>query len=1003
MLDPAPPGVGTSSLATGTTRLDLPPSSHSANSRSSNGSGGSDNCHHEATNQIQGMSVSIDTAATSSSTAYLRQEEDELQSIILTASYCYYAHDYTRMIALLTNIDTYRTTPIKFNCAIQFGLGIAHFKLKRHELATYWFLKLEKEASTEGEICLANYYLAEVEYTRSKFVPASRYYSMAVDHYSPSDVGLMFKIEIPSRSVVCCKYANSLRYGSKIMEAINLYRKAIDHAKFDNHSKDRLSAHTSLGNLYQGIGDYTNAIAEYEVTCDLAKQLDDKISLGWVYGNLGSAYLGQNRPEKARGYLESSLNLTLQFDPSPQSIGRAYNNLGTAYQSMGEPARAREYYDMALNQALYANDQSGQARVNGNLGNLHMLQDKFKEAIHYYSEALAIGRDRSTQTTAYHNRGCARYELGEIKRAQYLSSEQGRVAKGKSSLIFVGPDMADCEIEHQFLDLSSKTPLEYSEAKLDLEKVQKHHEQTFEDIKGAAQGLNLSVSLFESHAKTFQRLQDCCYLLGQWQQGLVYAEQSRCRALGELMLQKKSQSLDSSFHTPLDLLQIQSIVRHQSLPVVYMSYTSSRLLVWVMVPIEENDISFNMFQVALGPKQFDNNSFDHMMRLSLSETLTEARVQMYGTCSYTDKTLLNDLHELIVKPLKTVFKKVPALEKKSDLEEVILILDTYTKLVPMAALQDPVTHQFLGDNLRFHCMHSLLTMGILNQLPTAVVHIPGDSRGMCIVGNPYIPRFQYNGEQWNLGRLPFATEEAEWVAHILHARPTLHEQATKDVVMTMLNTARVVHLATHGSSAAGFLVFAGVNSMSFEAKSILLYPSEIEGLAIPAALVVLSSCDSGRGTMKADGIQGIARSFLLAGAQSVLTSLWRVPDESASFFMQFFYRFLVDGCPSLRALQKAMLSIRCFTKYGDYIHWSGYQLSGRQIRFESVDDHSLKDACGSSTPFPRLTEMHKLETSLIFQPARKTDIQVCKQNSFLLCDIVVPLSSWLYIICSVIV
>ena len=98
-----------------------------------------------------------------------------------------------------------------------------------------------------------------------------------------------------------------------------------------------------------------------------------------------------------------------------------------------------------------------------------------------------------------------------------------------------------------------------------------------------------------------------------------------------------------------------------------------------------------------------------------------------------------------------------------------------------------------------------------------------------------------------------------------------------------------------------------------------------------------------------------------------------------------------------------MLSIRCFTKYGDYIHWSGYQLSGRQIRFESVDDHSLKDACGSSTPFPRLTEMHKLETSLIFQPARKTDIQVCKQNSFLLCDIVVPLSSWLYIICSVIV
>ena len=60
-------------------------------------------------------------------------------------------------------------------------------------------------------------------------------------------------------------------------------------------------------------------------------------------------------------------------------------------------------------------------------------------------------------------------------------------------------------------------------------------------------------------------------------------------------------------------------------------------------------------------------------------------------------------------------------------------------------------------------------------------------------------------------------------------------------------------------------------------------------------LVVLSSCDSARGQVKTEGVIGMARAFLSAGAHSVLASLWRVPDESANVFMQFFYQLLVNG------------------------------------------------------------------------------------------------------------
>ena len=615
-------------------------------------------------------------------------------------------------------------------------------------------------------------------------------------------------------------------------------------------------------------------------------------------------------------------------------------------------------------------------RVYGNLGNLLMIQNKYSDAIAHYTETLTISRDRATQITAYHNRGCARYERAETERKCYLESGEGNIeltTGTKSNSTYIGSEVKDCEEEHKFVPLPDHLCKYYHDAQSDLERVVKHHEQTFQDIKGSQRGLSLSVSLFETNARTFQRLQDCSYFLNHWQQALVYAEQSRARTLGELLLGKHSRHdhLQLSFRTPLDLPQIISIVQQQSLPVVFMSYTGSRLLIWVLTPLKEIPIrvSINLYQTALEPNQFKDKSFDHLVRYLLNESTIENQIDMYGKCNYHESTMLNDLHDLIAKPLLRLLKS--SLPPDSNLQDVILISDSYTKLIPISALQDRASKKFFGDMLRFHSMDSLLTMGIIHQLPSIVVSVPLDSNDMCIVGNPTIPSFKYLNRAWNLGQLPCAEEEAHRVAHVLRAAPILGNEALKDVILSKLNHSKVVHFATHGSATSGFLVFAGSNPLALDdeafAKSLLLFPEDIEGLTIPAALVVLSSCDSGRGAMKADGIQGIARSFLLAGAQAVLTSLWRVPDESASFFMYFFYRYLVDGLPSFTALQRAAHSIRCFAKYSGYIHWSGYQLQGREIQFVSSQDdcQHLDELLGPVTIFPRLNEVLTIKKSLM--------------------------------------
>ena len=199
------------------------------------------------------------------------------------------------------------------------------------------------------------------------------------------------------------------------------------------------------------------------------------------------------------------------------------------------------------------------------------------------------------------------------------------------------------------------------------------------------------------------------------------------------------------------------------------------------------------------------------------------------------------------------------------------------KLRSFTCVLNKETGRFWGDEYYFQIMPSLLTMGILDQLPTVSVSIPAQHQQMlCVVGNP---RFKFNNDEWDLGKLPHATKEAEWVSHTLQCKPILHEQATKDAVTMRLMNAKVIHLATHGSAAAGFLAFAGMNSSTTEAvdsRKVLIYPDEVESLNISPALVILSSCDSGRGVFKADGIQGMARAFILAVAQAVLTALWRV-------------------------------------------------------------------------------------------------------------------------------
>jgi CHAT domain-containing protein/Tfp pilus assembly protein PilF len=201
---------------------------------------------------------------------------------------------------------------------------------------------------------------------------------------------------------------------------------------------------------------------------------------------------------------------------------------------------------------------------------------------------------------------------------------------------------------------------------------------------------------------------------------------------------------------------------------------------------------------------------------------------------------------------------------------------------------------------------------------------------------------------WATAPLPGTRHEAEAIQRLLpQAQLFLGAEATKQRLL-QLPTPGILHLATHGffledaptpegSRGVGhfgamgeepadsrppdpllrsglLLAGAGALTSSSQAPSdgALVTALELAGLDLwGTQLVVLSACDTGRGDVKrGQGVYGLRRAFIVAGAETVVTSLWKVDDQTTSALMEAYYRNLLAGQGRATALREAMRALR---------------------------------------------------------------------------------------------
>ncbi|MHC4452393.1 MAG: CHAT domain-containing protein, partial [Planctomycetota bacterium] len=172
--------------------------------------------------------------------------------------------------------------------------------------------------------------------------------------------------------------------------------------------------------------------------------------------------------------------------------------------------------------------------------------------------------------------------------------------------------------------------------------------------------------------------------------------------------------------------------------------------------------------------------------------------------------------------------------------------------------------------------------------------------------------------------LPHTRAEAEAIGDVVLLGGDANRTALNDALGKQKSW-RAVHFACHG--------IVDLESPSLSGLALTdgrLTYFDILQMEIPCDLVALSACETGRGkTVRNEGVFGLTRAFMAAGAKRVLVSLWPVEDEATQVLMKEFYRHWRTGKVSPGdALHRAQAHVRGRKKWSHPAYWAAWQLWG---------------------------------------------------------------------------
>lgn len=726
-----------------------------------------------------------------------------------------------------------------------------------------------------------------------------------------------------------------------------------------------------LGDIFNENGLPENALIQYQRALDYFRQTPDGGDLFTVWA-IGDAYYLKGDYPEALSHLDEAL---AGFDPKSLGAAVCHQSLGRVYGAMGEPVAALQHLESAL--AIYSrsNNPKESAQVLGLMGQMYQQQGRRERARQYYDQALLTFiklDDRINLAAVY-------FALGqlELKNKKYAAAENYL-----QQSIKVTENIRRVPASSDLTAAFSATVYERYEKYIEclMRQYEAHPEEGLAvrafATSEAARARSLTELLQATQTDLVPGLDPTLAAQEKsLRQALQVKEDYKVARLGG---RYKKEELDA-LEQELSRLEAQYKQVLATIQARYPSYTKiSQPVAWDLRDIQEQVIADDQTMILEYSLGTDKSYVWAVTRQSLKSYELPAKSQIEeaaakahrwlesspgsdtgeGADAATGEQAIAQLSRMILSPVAAELNK----------HRIIVVADGALNYIPFQVLPSPSNHEPLVAGYEVVNAPSASILGELRQASArrqpakllaafgAPVFNSNYAQRKAVQGGWLLAALQTLGtERWRgalrdielkgdsfdpstLKPLFYAKRELDNLVDVTSSEEAfvaLDFAATREQLLnTDLTQYAILHFATHGlldpaRPEISGLVLSTVNRDG-QALNGFVGLQDIYQLRAPVDLVVLSACRTGLGRdVRGEGLLGLTRGFMYAGASSVVASLWSVDDEATAELMkQFYANMLQRGMTPAAALRAAQNSIRQKPEWSSPHYWAAFTLQG---------------------------------------------------------------------------
>ena len=753
-------------------------------------------------------------------------------------------------------------------------------------------------------------------------------------------------------------------------KALSFYAQALQVFKAAASKPNEAITLNNIGISYASSGEYQKALDYLQQSLPLYRAAGNKNSESFTLLNIGAVYRRLNQFEKALAHFSQAQAIQKETGNRVQE-GDTLDEIGAAYSTQGQYEKALEYHSRAVEIQRATGSVRREAIALTNLGDVYNSLEQPEKALDRFTAALSIFRnigDLDYTATALVGAARAEQKRGNLEAADKNIAESlalvETVRARSGSLSLRSSYRARVEKAYEFyIDLlmqqHAKNPARGFDAAAlkasERGRARSLVERLSEAPLNIRQGIDASLIEKESDLKRVMNAKAQRELQLRARKGSadeIAKLQKEISALEDEYQQVQATIRKSSPQysaltqpQPLGLKEIQQQLDPDTLLLEY-SLGEARSFLWAVTP---NSLKTFELPKREQIEKLAREVAESLVARSVVKSLEtpEQRRTRIAEADAKFKQVNAELSRMILAPAAAEF----------GTKRLVVVLDGALHYVPVAALSLAANRPIILDHeivsLQSASAFAVQRQNLANREPApkavAVIADPVFSNNDARVSGgasaaetgatriiEHLPASS-NG-QLSIPRLPFTRSEADQILAVAPRASSMKAvdfRASRSIATSdELSKYRYVHFATHGyldKERAGLsaIVLSMVDEKG-NPQDGFLRTHDIYNLKLPAELVVLSACETGLGkAITGEGLEGLTRGFMYAGARRVVVSLWNVNDKATAALMQRLYSGMLRSnrtpAAALRAAQIEMLRTR---QWQSPYYWAAFVMQG---------------------------------------------------------------------------